>query len=924
MDKTYTPKRFESHWYTHWEQQNLFKPSGEEAAIPHCIMLPPPNVTGSLHMGHAFQQTLMDILIRKARMCGADVLWQCGSDHAGIATQMVVERQLEAEGKTRHDLGRTAFVQRAWDWKEHSGDIISTQSRRLGSSMDWSRERFTLDAGMAEAVQKTFIQLFEEGLIYRGQRLVNWDPVLCTAISDLEVASIEENGKLWRLRYPLADDPSRYLAVATTRPETLLGDAAVAVHPEDERYGDLIGLEVLLPIAQRRIPIIADKYVDPEFGSGCVKITPAHDFNDYHVGKRHDLPLINIFDESACLNENAPAGYRGLDRYAARKRILSELEAAGLLESCDAHRMMIPRGDRSGAVIEPWLTDQWYVRVAPLAKVAIAAVERGEVRFVPENWRNSWLEWMNNIEDWCISRQLWWGHRIPAWHAPNGAIYVGKNERDVRAKHNLSDDLPLTQDEDVLDTWFSSALWPFSSLGWPKRSRELARYYPTDVLVTGFDILFFWVARMIMMGLHCMDQAPFREVYIHGLVRDSQGQKMSKSKGNILDPLDLIDGIELEPLVRKRTTGLMQPAQASAIEAFTRRDFPNGISAYGADSLRFAFASLATQGRDIRFSVGRIQGYRNFCNKLWNASRYVLMNCSSSVAQADAPALLADRWICARLAETIDLVNEHITNYRFDLATQALYEFVWSEYCDWYLEWTKPLLNDTQASATAKAQTRYTLLFVLETLLRLLHPFIPFITEELWQRVAPVLGISGETIMLQAWPKSAALFKDPAAVEEMAWLQAFIGGVRKIRAERNLPLRMPLAAQVKGSNSAERAWLKKHEEILCQMAHLSDIFRTEREPADAAAVLVGDTLLLIPLAELIDMDAELAKLDRSLAELSKIQQIAQSRLEQANFVERAPAAVVDKERQRLAKTLESIQKLQAQRSRINHMRQTNA
>ena len=770
MEKTYDPSQIESKWCETWESRGHYRASGQ--GEPYCIMLPPPNVTGSLHMGHAFQDTLMDALIRYHRMRGCNTLWQGGTDHAGIATQMVVERQLGLKGRTRHDLGRQDFVGQVWQWKEESGGTITRQLRRMGASLDWSRERFTMDEGLSDAVTEVFVRLHEEGLIYRGKRLVNWDPVLHTAISDLEVVSQEEQGHLWHIRYPYAEGEG-YVVVATTRPETMLGDAAVAVHPDDERYKHLIGKKLVLPLTGRTIPVIADDYVDPEFGSGCVKITPSHDFNDYAVGQRHGLLLINIFTVDAALhsttsfrhtnevwnvyrdqsesNDDAwdrlvsvlkqypsepenllehfiPKQYQGMDRFKARKQIVADLEAQGLIEKIEPHKLMVPRGDRSHAVVEPYLTDQWYVKIEPLAKEAIRAVEDGRIRFVPENWAKTYYEWMRNIQDWCISRQLWWGHRIPAWYDENDKVYVGRSEDEVRRKHSLAPTTSLKRDEDVLDTWFSSALWPFSTLGWPEQTPELKTFYPTSVLVTGFDIIFFWVARMIMMGLKFMGEVPFREVYIHGLVRDADGQKMSKSKGNILDPLDLIDGIDLESLVAKRTSGLMRPQEAPKIEKATRRDFPDGIAGYGTDALRFTFAALATQGRDIRFDVKRIEGYRNFCNKLWNASRYVMMSVEEHGADLALPERefgVAERWIVSRLQHTVRTVTDQFELYRFDLAAQAIYEFVWNDFCDWYLELSKPVLNDPKASNAAKRGTRGTLVSVLETLLRLAHPIMP-------------------------------------------------------------------------------------------------------------------------------------------------------------------------------------------------------
>jgi valyl-tRNA synthetase len=756
MDKSYHPKDIEQRQYERWEKNDWFAPSG--SGEPYCIVIPPPNVTGTLHMGHAFQDTIMDTLIRYNRMRGKNTLWQPGMDHAGIATQMVVERKLNAEGTSRKELGREKFVERVWQWKQESGGQIFNQLRRMGSSLDWSRDRFTMDDDLTAAVMEVFVSLYDEGLIYRGKRLVNWDPVLHTALSDLEVLQNEEPGHLWHFRYPLASGDG-HLVVATTRPETMLGDSAVAVHPEDERYQELVGQEIILPLVDRRIPIIADDYVDPEFGTGCVKITPAHDFNDYEIGKRHDLAEYNILDDNAAINDSAPEKYRGLDRFVARKEIVKDLEALGLLEKVEDYLQKLPRGDRSDAVVEPYLTDQWYVDIKPLAKPAIEAVESGRIKFVPENWSKTYFEWMNNIQDWCISRQLWWGHRIPAWYDDAGNIYVGRSEDEAREKNGLDDTLALRQDEDVLDTWFSSALWPFSTQGWPQKTESLETFYPGNVLVTGFDIIFFWVARMIMMGLKFMGDVPFHEVYIHGLIRDPDGQKMSKSKGNVLDPLDLIDGVELDTLLAKRTTGLMQTHLTPKIEKATRRQFPDGIDEYGADALRFTFASLATTGRDIRFDLGRIEGYKNFCNKLWNASRYVLMN-TEDLDAGDAEFSTADRWIRSRLNQATASIHEHFGNYRLDLAAQTVYDFTWHEFCDWYLELSKPILQSEDATAEQKRGTRQTLIEVLEILLRLLHPLMPFVTDEIWAQVAPRAGIEGDTVMLQRYPEASSEQQD--------------------------------------------------------------------------------------------------------------------------------------------------------------------
>jgi len=745
MNKSYQPEDIEQRVYERWEANGYFAPRGDGER--YCIMIPPPNVTGTLHMGHGFGDTIQDALTRYHRMRGCRTLWQPGMDHAGIATQMVVERLLNAEGTSRREQGREEFVERVWQWKEESGGQISQQTRRLGASVDWEHERFTMDDGLSAAVNEVFVKLHEEGLIYRGKRLVNWDPVLHTALSDLEVLSADEDGQLWHFRYPLASGDG-HLIVATTRPETMLGDSAVAVHPDDERYQALVGQEVVLPIVGRRIPIIADDYVDPEFGTGCVKITPAHDFNDYDIGKRHNLPLYNILTDDAALNDEVPEAYKGMDRFDARKKVVAEFKKLRLLDKIEDYVVKIPRGDRSHAVVEPYLTDQWYVKIEPLAKPAIEAVESGKIRFVPENWSKTYFEWMYNIQDWCISRQLWWGHRIPAWYDDDGNVYVGYSEENVREKHELGKSVVLRQDEDVLDTWFSSALWPFSTLGWPEKTKRLDDFYPGNVLVTGFDIIFFWVARMIMMGIKFMGDVPFREVYIHGLIRAEDGQKMSKSKGNVLDPLDLIDGIHLDGLIEKRTRGMMQDHLAPKIERATRKQFPEGIDRYGADALRFTFAALATTGRDIRFDLGRIEGYKNFCNKLWNAARYVLMN-TETLDDGDTEFSASDRWITARLDQTVDAVNEHFASYRLDLAAHAIYEFTWHEFCDWYLELSKPVLQSEEAPASLQRGTRRTLIDVLESILRLVHPLMPFITEEIWQQVAARAKIEGETIMLR-------------------------------------------------------------------------------------------------------------------------------------------------------------------------------
>ena len=922
MEKTYNPHSIEQRWYDTWEKNDNFSPKGGEESFS--IMIPPPNVTGSLHMGHGFNNTVMDTLTRYHRMKGHNTLWQPGTDHAGIATQMVVERQLNAEDKTRHDLGRDAFIDRIWEWKEESGGNITRQLRRLGSSLDWSSERFTMDEGLSEAVQEVFVKLYEEDLIYRGKRLVNWDPVLHTAVSDLEVISEEETGSLWHLRYPLTDGTGQ-LIVATTRPETMLGDSAVAVHPDDERYQAMIGKTITLPLVGREIPIIADDYVDMEFGTGCVKITPAHDFNDYEMGKRHDLPMFNILTIDAAINDEVPEKYRGLDRYDARKQIVKDLEALDLLEKIDPHKLMVPRGDRSGAVVEPFLTDQWYVKVEELAKPAIEAVENGSIKFVPDNWKNTYYEWMNNIQDWCISRQIWWGHRIPAWFDNEGNFYVGRSESEVREKHQLGD-IPLRQDEDVLDTWFSSALWPFSTLGWPAKTdieaEKLKAFYPTSVLVTGFDIIFFWVARMIMMGLKFMGDVPFKEIYIHGLVRDSHGQKMSKSKGNVLDPIDLIDGIELETLVSKRTSGMMQPHLAEKIAKQTRRDFPDGIPAFGTDALRFTFASLASTGRDINFDLGRIEGYRNFCNKLWNAARYVLMNteehdCGQNGGKLELTA--ADRWILSRLQETTQSVDKAIKGYRLDHMAHAIYDFTWNEYCDWYLELSKTVLFDDTASENIKRGTRHTLVHVLEQILRLAHPTMPYITEEIWQRIAPLAGIDGETIMLKAYPEFNEAHFDQASIDEVEWIKEFIIGIRQIRSGMDIKPGKLLTVLLQNGNNTDQARLNTHENYLKKLAKLESItwLNTDDDSPESATSLVGEMKLLIPMAGLIDKEAELQRLNKEIEKLTKMIKQLEGKLSNPGFTDKAPEAVVNKERDKLTDAKTALENLHEQQTKIN-------
>ena len=900
MEKTFQPQQIEDRWYKLWEQRGYFSPQGDGA--PYCIVIPPPNVTGRLHMGHGFQHAIMDALIRFHRMQGRQALWQVGTDHAGIATQMVVERQLAAAGTNRHEVGREAFVDRVWDWKEESGGIITQQLRRMGSSLDWSRERFTMDEQLSAVVEKVFVDLYKEGLIYRGNRLVNWDPQLHTAISDLEVISEEEDGQLWHFNYPIADS-DQHLTIATTRPETMLGDVAVAVHPEDERYTHLVGKFVDLPLCNRRIPIIADDYVDPEFGTGCVKITPAHDFNDYEMGKRHNLEVINILTDNASINDEAPETYRGLDRFDARKQIVADLEALGLLEKIEPHKLKVPRGDRSGVVIEPYLTHQWYVAIQSLADPAIKAVEYGDIEFVPKNWENTYFAWMRNIQDWCISRQLWWGHRIPAWYDEDNNVYVGHSEADVRAQHAIADSVVLRQDEDVLDTWFSSALWTFSTLGWPDDREYFDKFHPTDVLVTGFDIIFFWVARMIMMTLKFTGEIPFKKVYITGLVRDEHGQKMSKSKGNILDPIDLIDGIELNELVEKRTADMMQPQLKEKIARLTRDSFPEGIAAYGTDALRFTYYSLAATGRDIKFDVGRTEGFRNFCNKIWNAARYAMINSEGKAIATDwdpAQFSSADRWILSRLEQTTSDVLEAVGSYRFDLASQALHEFIWNEYCDWYLELSKPILWDEDNNPEAAQATRKVLLTVLERSLRLLHPFMPFLTEEIWQKLAPALGIAGDSIMLQPYPEFDASNVDAAAQSEIDWLKGIIVAIRNIRGEMDISPAKSISVFLRGGEEQGQNYLQSNLMYLQKLAKLENIewLSAESEAPAAATGLYGNMEVLVPLAGLIDVSAEQARLEKEIGKLEAGLKAVSGKLNNEKFVSNAPDAVVAKERQK--------------------------
>ena len=921
MDKTFSPQNIEQQCYQQWEEKGYFKASGE--GQPYCILLPPPNVTGSLHMGHGFQQTIMDTLTRYHRMKGDNTLWQCGTDHAGIATQMVVERQLNAQGKTRHDLGREAFVDKIWDWKKESGGNITQQMRRLGTSPDWDREVFTMDDDLSEAVNEVFVRLHEEGLIYRGKRLVNWDPVLHTAVSDLEVLSEEENGFMWHMRYPLADGTGE-LVVATTRPETMLGDTAVAVHPDDERYQSFIGKSIKLPITGRLIPIIADDYVEQDFGTGCVKITPAHDFNDYDMGKRHNLEMINILTDDAKINDEAPEQYRGLDRFDARKQIVADLDAAGVLVKIEDHKLKVPRGDRSGAVIEPYLTDQWYVAVQELAEPAIDAVKSGEIKFVPENWDKTYYQWMNNIQDWCISRQLWWGHRIPAWYDESGKIYVGRTEAEVREKHALDASVNLRQDEDVLDTWFSSALWPFATMGWPKKTPELATFVPSAVLVTGFDIIFFWVARMIMMTKKFTGQIPFKEIYITGLIRDEQGDKMSKSKGNVIDPIDLIDGISIDDLVAKRTSGMMQPKLAAKIEKNTRKSYPEGFEAYGTDALRFTFTAMASTSRDISFDVKRVEGYRNFCNKLWNASRFVLMNAEDQDTGAnggDMQLSLADKWILARFQQTLKDFEDALTGYRFDIAANLIYEFTWNQFCDWYLEVSKPVLNSEISTQAQKRGTRHTLVNVLESILRLAHPIMPFITEEIWQRVAPLCGINASSIMTQAFPVQDPSLRDQDTLAEMEWIKSVIVGIRNIRGEMDISPNKPLNVLLRNASAQDWQRLQTSREFLGALAKLEsvELLQAEEEAPASATALVGEMEILIPMAGLIDKDAELARINKALAKIEADFARTQGKLNNQKFVSNAPAAVIDKEKAKLDDFTMQMKKLKEQKQTIENL-----
>ncbi|MGJ8692252.1 MAG: valine--tRNA ligase [Thalassotalea sp.] len=952
MEKTFNPSDIENSLYQTWEEKGYFSPTGDGDG--YCIAIPPPNVTGSLHMGHAFQQTIMDTLIRYQRMQGKSTLWQTGTDHAGIATQMVVERKIAAEeDKTRHDYGREAFIDKVWEWKEESGGTIGKQMRRLGNSIDWSRERFTMDDGMSEAVQEVFVRLFEDDLIYRGKRLVNWDPKFHTAISDLEVENKDKKGHMWHLRYPLADgaktaEGKDYLVVATTRPETMLGDTGVAVNPEDPRYKDLIGKNILLPLVNRLIPIVGDDHADMEKGTGCVKITPAHDFNDNEVGKRCNLPMINIFDKDAAILAQAevyttngetsdiydsalPADLVGLDRFVARKAIVAQFDELDLLVEVKDHDLVAPYGDRSGVIIEPLLTDQWYVRVEKLAKPAIEAVENGDIEFVPKQYENMYFSWMRDVQDWCISRQLWWGHRIPAWYDENEKVYVGRTEAEVRANNNIAADMKLRQDEDVLDTWFSSALWSFSTLGWPNEEEMMKKFHSTDVLVTGFDIIFFWVARMIMMTMHFIKdengkpQVPFKQVYVTGLIRDENGDKMSKSKGNVIDPLDMIDGIGLDELLEKRTGNMMQPKLAAKIAKLTKKEFPEGIEAHGTDALRFTLSALASTGRDVSWDMKRLDGYRNFCNKLWNASRYVLMNTEEQDCgkgpngiQGELDFSLADRWIQAQFQKTVKTVHESFANFRFDLASQALYEFTWNQFCDWYLELTKPVLF--KGSEAQQRATRYTLVSTLEALLRLMHPIMPYITETIWQRVVPLTTFTpqGDSIMIQSFPQYDESQVDQSAIDDLEWVKQFIVAIRNIRGEMDISPSKPLPVLLKNISANDNRRLTDNEQFLSALAKLDSVTilaQGEDGPASATAV-IGTMTVLIPMAGLIDKEAELARLSKAIAKLEQDVQRTQGKLNNEKFVSKAPEAVINKEKAKLEDAQSTLAKMIEQKQQI--------
>ena len=915
MEKTYNPELIEQKYRDLWEKGDLFSSKANSSSKDaFSIVLPPPNVTGSLHMGHAFQHTIMDVYTRYNRSKGNQTLWQPGTDHAGIATQMVVERQLSMDNISRHDLGREKFTEKVWDWKSKSGGTITSQMRRLGASVDWERERFTMDESLSQAVRKVFVELYNEGLIYRGKRLVNWDPVLLTAVSDLEVISKEENGFLWHIRYPVVGSDET-LVVATTRPETMLGDSAVAVHPDDQRYQHLAGKSIKLPLSNRKIPIITDDYVDMEFGTGCVKITPAHDFNDYEIGQRHDLEIINVLTDDAKINSNAPSKYQGLDRFEARKIIVEDLEKQNSIEKIDPHTLMVPRGDRTNSIIEPYMTNQWFVKVKPLAEPAIEAVKNGSIRFVPENWEKTYFNWMDNIEDWCISRQIWWGHRIPAWYDKDGKFYVADSLEDAQIQAGKG--IELTQDDDVLDTWFSSALWPFSTLGWPEKTPELSRFYPTSVLVTGFDIIFFWVARMIMFGLKFADDVPFRDIYITGLIKDGNGQKMSKSKGNVLDPIDLIDGINLGDLLEKRTQGMMQPKLAEKIKNQTKKEFPNGIPSFGTDAIRFTFTALASFGRDIKFDLKRVEGYRNFCNKLWNASRFVLMNLESKKINNNAALSSQDKWILSRLQHVKIEVQKHLSDYRLDLMSQTLYEFVWHDYCDWYLELSKPLLENSQTREGCES----TLFKVLNETLVLLHPIIPFITEEIFEQSQKIQSQSNDKLISQPFPEAEDELFDNSAEAEINWFKEFILGIRKIRGEMNIPPGKSLPCFIKNFSSQDKSYIDNNKSTLSTIAKLDsiDMLSPNEEEEESAIALVGEMKILIPLAGLIDKGAEQDRLNKEIDKLLKMKSQFSAKLSNEKFINGAPKAIVNNEKEKLTSTESALKDLEQQLEKISNL-----
>lgn len=916
MEKTYNPSQIEQKYYKKWEENNYFSSDrNSNSKNNYCIMLPPPNITGHLHMGHAFQHTIMDVLIRYHRMIGDKTLWQTGTDHAGIATQMVVERMLNAEGKSRHDFGRDGFIDKVWEWKHQSGGTITKQMRRLGSSVDWNKERFTMDDELSKAVTKVFVDLYNEGLIYRGKRLVNWDPVLMTAVSDLEVISKEEDGFMWYVNYPFIDG-SGFMQIATTRPETILVDGALAVHPNDEKNKKYVGKEVQVPLTDRVIKVITDEYVDAEFGSGCVKITAAHDFNDYEVYKRHlDIPLINLYNPDARLNENAPKKYQGLDRFEARKQIVKDLTTAGLLIKTKKHKYKLPRSDRTNAIVEPYLTEQWFVRIKPLAMPAVDAVKNGYIKFIPKNWENTYFNWMENIEDWCISRQIWWGHRVPAWYDENNNVFVANSKN--AAQKIAGKGIKLTQDNDVLDTWFSSALWPFSTLGWPEKTQDLKDFYPTNVLVTGFDIIFFWVARMIMFGLKFSKDIPFKDIYITGLIRDSHGQKMSKSKGNVLDPLDVINGISLDELIKKRTYGLMQPQKAKEIEKHTKEDFPHGIDAFGTDALRFTFVSLASFSRDINFDLNKVNGYRNFCNKLWNAARFVLLNLDNETTINDNIKLsVADMWILSKLQNIKNNINKHLDNYRLDLMSQTLYDFIWHDYCDWYLELAKPLLNDND---TSKA-TKYTLIKVLDEILKLIHPIIPFISEHIYNQTKSYVKNSAKSLVISDYPKIDDNLINVKAEEEISWLQKTILEIRKIRGETNIAPNKKLSVFLQNTNNLYKLYLKNNYNLLVSVAKLEKINLLEKEVDFEVSVgLVGDMKILIPLADLIDKKEESKRLNKEIIKLNKQLEFISKKLNNPKFVSGAPLKIVSKEKEKYRELKKTRDNLNIQYQKISQL-----